>query len=209
MKKILLYSATLALALVFAGCTAENPISSGNSTPGETVNSSVTETSGTEAGTTETAAQTEVPTFTVSVEEAIQAYQDTVPDSDIISIELDSSFGNYFYKIEGVDDNKEYEVSVDAETKEIKESREETLDRDEQNGVKRQEDQLDLTDLLSIEEVTEVAMNEVSGGQATDWDLEKEMNVTYWDVQIEDASKETNIKIHAQTGEVLEVEVDD
>ena len=72
----------------------------------------------------------------------------------------------------------------------------------------KEADQLDLTNLLSLEEISDSAVKEAGGGQATDWDLDKEMNVTYWEVKVEDGNK-TNVKINAQTGEILETEQDD
>lgn len=208
MKKTILYTSTLALALIFAACAAENPVSSGNETPTNTSSTSSSATT-TSSSTTATSAATEIPTFKVTVEDAIQAYQETHPNTDITSIELDSSLGNYFYKVEGVDDDNEYEVSVDAQTKEVKKQKEEALDADEQKGVKRQEDKLDLSDLLTVEEAAKIATDEAKSGQVTDWDLDKEMNITYWDVQVKDGNKETNVKLDAKTGEVLEVELDD
>lgn len=206
MKKTILYTSTLALALIFAGCAAENPVSSGNGN-GNTSNSSSSTTTSSSAATSTTTEK--VPEFKVSVEDAIQAYQEVHPDTDITTIELDSSLGNYFYKVEGMDDEKEYEVTIDAQTKEVTKQKEEALDADEQKGVKRQEDKLDLSDLLSVEEAAKIATDEAKSGQATDWDLDKEMNVTYWDVQVKDGNKETNVKLDAKTGEVLEVELDD
>ncbi len=145
----------------------------------------------------------------MTVEEAIQIFQDKYPDAAITSIDLDTSFGNYFYQVEGVDDTNEFELKIDAETKETSEERTEKLDADEQNGVKKDADQLDLTNLLSLEEISDIAVKEAGGGQATDWSLDKEMNVTYWEVKVEDGNKQTDVKINAQTGEVLETELDD
>ena len=205
MKKTILYTSTLALALIFAGCAAENPVSSGNGN-GNTSNSSSSTTTSSSAATSTTTEK--VPEFKVSVEDAIQAYQEVHPDTDITTIELDSSLGNYFYKVEGVDDEKEYEVTIDAQTKEVTKQKEEALDADEQKGIKRQEDQLDLTDLLSLDEISKIATKEAQG-EAVEWGLDQELNTTYWDVKVQDAGKETDVKIDAKTGEVLEVELDD
>ena len=106
----------------------------------------------------------------VSVAEAIEVFQKEFPDTDITSLDLDTSFGNFFYKIEGVNDLKEYEIKVDAATKKIREREEDDLDDDEKNGVKRQEEKLDLSNLLTVDEVTKIALEQTQGGQATDWD---------------------------------------
>lgn len=205
MKKLFLYSGSLALVLLFAGCTNENPVTPIESGDGNTQETTTVETS------TETNQSTDsIPlTFDVTLAEAIEVFQEKHPDTDITSIEVDSSFGNYFYKIEGMDDDTEYELKVDVHTKEVSEEKSEKLDRDEQNGVKRQEDKLDLSDLLPLDEITTIAEEQAEGGQATDWELDKEMGIVYWDVQVEEGRTETNVKINAKTGEVLEVELDD
>lgn len=55
--------------------------------------------------------------------------------------------------------------------------------------VSKRSRSIDLTNLLSLEEISDSAVKEAGGGQATDWDLDKEMNVTYWEVKVEDGNK--------------------
>lgn len=206
----------IAFVGLLAGCSQNNPNSSSQSVESSTEQSTTTTTSSavssTAASTTNTADSTtntagELPS--VTVEEAIKVFQDKYPDAAITALELDTTFGNYFYKIEGVDDANEYEMTVDAETKAVSGERTEALDADEQNGVKKAEDQLTITDLLSLAEISDIAVKEVGSGEATDWDLDKEMDITYWEVKVQDGNTQTNVKINAQTGEVLETEIDD
>ncbi len=212
MKKTPILFGIAALGLL-AGCTQNN---TGNSEPAQNSSSSTAVASSSETTSSQatdssssSAAIANGGLPTVTVEEAIQIFQDKYPDAAITSIDLDTSFGNYFYQVEGVDDTNEFELKIDAETKETSEERTEKLDADEQNGVKKDADQLDLTNLLSLEEISDIAVKEAGGGQATDWSLDKEMNVTYWEVKVEDGNKQTDVKINAQTGEVLETELDD
>lgn len=144
---------------------------------------------------------------TVTVAEAIDTYQKEFPNSDITSIDLDSSFSKWYYQVEGVDDNKEYEVKIDAAKNTIKDSSDKRLDRDEQNGIKRAEDKLDLTNLAPLTEVTDIALTQADG-TVTDWSLDKELNITYWSVSIENGKNETEVKINASTKEVIAVEQD-
>jgi uncharacterized membrane protein YkoI len=212
MKKTMILLGVAALGLL-AGCTQNN---TGNSEPAQNSSSSSAVASSSEPTSSQavdtsssSAAIANGGLPAVKVEEAIQIFQDKYPDAAITSIDLDTSFGKYFYQVEGVDDTNEYEMKIDAETKATSEERTEKLDADEQNGVKKQEDQLDLTNLRSLEEISNLAVKEAGGGQATDWDLDKEMNITYWEVKVENGSKKTDVKINAQTGEVLETEQDD
>ncbi|HJF19710.1 MAG TPA: PepSY domain-containing protein [Enterococcus columbae] len=205
-NKYLLAGISMLSISLLAGCSGSDTSSDQSTSQPQNTSSSISQsTSATD--TSDTASQ-ENGKRTVSVEDAIKAFQDTYPGADITSLELDTSFGKYFYKVEGVDDSKEYEIRVDGETKKIEKEREESLDDDEKNGEKRK-DKLALTDLLSIEKAASIAEKEVGSGQATDWDLDQELGTTYWEVTVEDNGTETNVKMDARTGEILEKEVDD
>lgn len=199
MKKIVILGLSVALLGGLAGCGTDSDDSASSS-------SSTQKTSQTSNSQTSSEATTN---FKVSVDDAIKAYQEAYPDSDITSVDLETSFGKYLYKIEGVDDNKEYEVRVDADTKEVSKEREENLDTEDKDGVKRKEDKLDLDNLLSVEKVSDIAVKHVGKGKAIDWSLDKDMGKTYWEVKVMDGHKETEVKIDAKSGDVLESETDD
>ena len=199
MKKIIILGLSVALLGGLAGCNSDSDDSNSSSSTSE----KTTQTSKSQASN-ETNTN-----FKVSVEDAIKAYQEAYPDSDITSIDLETSFGSYLYKIEGVDDNKEYEVRVNADTKEVSKEREEELDMEDKEGVKRKEDKLDLENLISIEKVSDIATKHVGAGKATDWSLDKDLGTTYWEVKVMDGQKETEVKVDAQSGDILESETDD
>ena len=193
MKKVIILGLSVALLGGLAGCNSDSE---------ESISSSSTSKQTSQTSKSQSSSQKNT-NFKVSVEDAIKEYQKEYPDSDITSIDLETSFGNYFYKIEGVDDNKEYEVRVDADTKKVSKEREEELDMEDK------EDKLNIENLLSIEKVSEIATENVGSGKATDWSLDKDMGTTYWEVKVIDGQKETEVKINAQSGEVLETETDD
>ena len=207
MKKILYGSMTgLALFLV-AGCTSKTP----------TAVSSTNEQKETVISTTETSSsvQQEATTISektcavaVSLEKVTTAFEKKYPEAKITSLQLDTDFGRYFYEIEGVDQQKEYQVEVNAETGEFTKEKVETLDADEQNGVKMQEEALDLTNIISREQATTLAEKEAKVGQATDWKLEKELGITYWEVKVKEGQQKIEVKIDAHSGEILTTERD-
>ncbi|WP_367378070.1 PepSY domain-containing protein [Enterococcus gilvus] len=198
MTKKLMLSVFLTMVVGLAGCSAQPSETSEPTTASQETKQTKDHQSNSEASGD--------PNVKVSVEEAIGAYQETYPDSDITSIELDTSFGKYLYKIEGVGDKKEYELHVDAETKKVSKEHEETLDRDEQEGVKRNEDKIDVTNLLSIKKVSEIAADHVGKGKAAEWTLEQELGTTYWEVKVVDGQTETEVKVDAHSGKILETE---
>ena len=156
MKKILYGSMTgLALFLV-AGCTSKTPtaVSSTNEQK-ETVISTTETSSSVQQEATTTSEKTSA--VAVSLEKVTTAFEKKYPEAKITSLQLDTDFGRYFYEIEGVDQQKEYQVEVNAETGEFTKEKVETLDADEQNGVKMQEEALDLTNIISREQATTLA----------------------------------------------------
>ena len=206
MKKILYGSMTgLALFLV-AGCTPKTPtaVSSTNEQK-ETVISTTETSSSVQQEATTTSEKTSA--VAVSLEKVTTAFEKKYPEAKITSLQLDTDFGRYFYEIEGVDQQKEYQVEVNAETGEFTKEKVETLDADEQNGVKMQEEALDLTNIISREQATTLAEKEAKVGQAADWKLEKELGITYWEVK--EGQQKIEVKIDAHSGKILTTERDD
>ncbi|MEO2460528.1 PepSY domain-containing protein [Enterococcus faecalis] len=208
MKKILYGSMTgLALFLV-AGCTSKTPtaVSSTNEQK-ETVISTIETSSSVQQEATTTSEKTSA--VAVSLEKVTTAFEKKYPEAKITSLQLDTDFGRYFYEIEGVDQQKEYQVEVNAETGEFTKEKVETLDADEQNGVKMQEEALDLTNIISREQATTLAEKEAKVGQATDWKLEKELGITYWEVKVKEGQQKIEVKSDAHSGKILTTERDD
>ncbi|EOH97842.1 PepSY domain-containing protein [Enterococcus pallens] len=142
----------------------------------------------------------------VSTEDAIQRYRETYPDTDITSISLEYKLGRPIYQIEGVDDTKEYELTINADTNDILQQQDENLDHDDQN--KRQEEALQLDGILNADKVAEIAHSNARGS-VVEMELTKDLGTTYWEVKLEDGKLETELKIDAQTGNILEKEQDD
>ena len=208
MKKILYGSMTgLALFLV-AGCTSKTPTAaSSTNEQKETVISTTETSSSVQQEATTTSEKTSA--VAVSLEKVTTAFEKKYPEAKITSLQLDTDFGRYFYEIEGVDQQKEYQVEVNAETGEFTKEKVETLDADEQNGVKMQEEALDLTNIISREQATTLAEKEAKVGQATDWKLEKELGITYWEVKVKEGQQKIEVKIDAHSGKILTTERDD
>ena len=208
MKKIL-YGALTGLALfLVAGCTPKTPtaVSSTNEQKETAISTSEISSSVQQEATTTSEKTSAVA---VSLEKVTTAFEKKYPEAKITSLQLDTDFGRYFYEIEGVDQQKEYQVEVNAETGEFTKEKVETLDADEQNGVKMQEEALDLTNIISREQATTLAEKEAKVGQATDWKLEKELGITYWEVKVKEGQQKTEVKIDAHSGKILTTERDD
>lgn len=204
-KKLII--GTVCLGFILAGCTSNNKSLENNEksqVSSEKLNQSTTNNSNTKV--TESVKLSEIK---VTVDEAIKAYEEAYPNTTITSLDLDTSFGSYYYEIQGVDDTTEYEVKINATDKKLTKEREETLDREDQNGVEKENEALDLKKLKSLEEVSKIAQESVGQGEAFEWSLDRELSITYWEVKVRSGNDEISVKINAQTGEVVEKEIDD
>lgn len=208
MKKILYGALTGCALFLVAGCTPQTPtaVSSTNEQKETAISTSETSSSVQQEATTTSEKTSAVA---VSLEKVTTAFEKKYPEAKITSLQLDTDFGRYFYEIEGVDQQKEYQVEVNAETGEFTKEKVETLDADEQNGVKMQEEALDLTNIISREQATTLAEKEAKVGQAADWKLEKELGITYWEVKVKEGQQKIEVKIDAHSGKILTTERDD
>ncbi|WP_178197962.1 PepSY domain-containing protein [Ligilactobacillus sp. Marseille-Q7487] len=203
MKKVKLLGVGVLAALVLAGCSNNQPT---------TQHSQATSSSQSHMNSQTTTTTSGVPAeIKVSVADAIAFYQEKHPNTDITSLELelDKSLGNYVYKIDGMDDNTEYELKFDAETKNVYHDRSEMLDHDEQNGVERANEKLDLSNILDLQAATQAAQKEAGSGTIESWELDRNLGTTYWEVKFRVNNQEVNVKLNAQNGTILEKEVDD
>lgn len=188
-------------AAVLVGCTTTTDNTTNRSST--TIMSTTTSDGNTSLDSTENAMTT------MSWQDAVAVFQEKFPDTSITSISFDTSFGKWYYDIEGINDTTEFELRIDPATGETSREEQQTLDKDEQNAAYRESEALDLEGVISIEEASQIALDAVGSGEVTDLDLERELSVTYWKVTIEDRRKEYEVSIDARTKEVLTTERDD
>lgn len=152
-------------------------------------------------------------TFKVSSDEAIAIFKAKHPDTTITKIQLDTDFGQYKYQVTGVDETMEYELKVDAETKDVTKEEQEALDNDELNGRAKQKDGLALDKVISVQKaidagVTAAKSKNVSG-RVTEWTLENDNQQSVYEVKIMDGRQEIDVTINGIDGNVLEIENDE
>lgn len=188
MKKIILFSLTSLLFLVLTACGTKQSQTTSDKKSNDPVSI--------------------LDKTKLSVADSIKRYQETYPNSDITSLELEETLGQPVYKIEGLDDQKEYELVLNAKTKEISKQNEKQLETDEQGGQERNEEKLNLDQLITLQKAAKIAQQKADG-TPVEFELNQELNVTYWEVKLKAGTKEHSVKLNAQSGEVLSQETDD
>lgn len=201
--------------IILAGCSnaQETNTSKQNAQSIETTDKSTTSSSTTQSSKKATEQQSSsdqgISSINMTIDEAKRIYEKEYPNSSIIAIDVDSSFGTYYFKIEGVDDNKEYELKINTSNSDISKEREESLDPDEQNGIKRTNEAIDFSMLKPLKEIIEIAEPLFEGSIATDAELEKKVGVIYWEIKLKNGSQKMEVKIDATDGKILERTMDD
>lgn len=141
-------------------------------------------------------------TFGLSLTDALNHFTKEFGEMSIESVELKQKYGKYVYEVEGFDASKEYELSIDAETGDILNKKQENDDSDHSNEAIQTEG------ILSPEEAMKKALDEAGeGAYVTDWELEMENGRTGYEVEIAypgSDQKDFDITIDAENGEILD-----
>lgn len=198
------------LALISAGLlgacgsqTADEEQSSSSQSSSETTEM---EESSSEAATSSEASSTDSATgqginnqeFDVTLNDAIDIYNENHPNTTIESITFDEESGKYEYDIDGFDDTTEYGLTIDAATGEVTENETDNEDNDDNNEA------LNLENILSPQEAMTAALEEVSSGYVDEWQLERDNGTTVYEISIEDSQEDDDdIVLKAETGEII------
>lgn len=153
--------------------------------------------------TTETSTKLDILNTTVSLKDAVEVFQSTHPEAQIHSVELESNMGNLHYEITAIDTSQEYEMQIDANSKEV---------LTDNNEIERETKPfLDFTKIIDPTDAIQTASanDQVSGMTPTSWKLEAEYSAQKYSIKYEKNLSEIEVYVHASTGELLGVELDD
>lgn len=141
----------------------------------------------------------------LAMEEAIEIFREEFPDAEINQVDVElKADGFYETEIDGFNGNQDFELTVHSENNEIHE-REEDEDDD-------QETALDFEALITLDEASEIALAEVDLEVITHWTLDFDDGRFEWEVEFdedENNGREATVEIDAETGEVIDADLDD
>lgn len=138
-------------------------------------------------------------------QEAIDKFNHQFNGKQIKSIDLNLEGKQYVYEIDGFDSNNEYSVDVNAETGQVSHVHSEKLDLDDRN-----QKALNLHGIISRDTASRIAQEHAKGA-SEEWKLEQDDQTgkTIWEVKVKNGHQETEVKINANTKEVISTEHDD
>ncbi len=140
----------------------------------------------------------------LSQKDALDKFDAKYPNKQIKSIDLKQENGTYVYEIDGFDKTNEYTATIDADNGKVLHSHSEKLDVDD-----RHQKALDLNSVISRDEATKIAEKHADG-VSKEWNLEldEDDGKAYWDVEVSDGTKSTEVKINATNKDVVRTDRD-
>ena len=140
----------------------------------------------------------------LSQKDALDKFDAKYPNKQIKSIDLKQENGTYVYEIDGFDKTNEYTATIEAKNGKVLHSHSEKLDVDECH-----QKALDLNSVISRDEATKIAEKHADG-VSKEWNLEldEDDGKAYWDVEVSDGTKSTEVKINATNKDVVRTDRD-
>lgn len=149
-------------------------------------------------------------TIKVSVNTAIkQLHQQFGQDVALSELTLEQENGQYRYEVSGLDNNREYEIAIDARSGKVLHHEQEKLDQDEANGVARNRDAITVNRLKALTDISQAAEKRAGGGTAVEWSLEHENDQVQWEVKVHQGQQTSEVYVNAYTAKVVTSQQDD
>lgn len=198
-KKLL--ALTLALGLVLGGCgKAKDTNLDPKDTNIEKQVEDFKDTSKDDDGNVKASEKTSSPNINevkIDLNASLAKFEEVFADKDIAieEVKLELENGTYLYKFEGKKENKEYSLSFDANTGDIK------AQKEEEDKDKEQIEAIDFSKIISPKDAIDKAIAGQDGAKVVEWSLKTDDGKTKYEIDIENG---TDKEVDALTGEVVD-----
>lgn len=156
--------------------------------------------------TTVEVSQEDKSEFQIILETALKHFEEKYPDVKISSLKVKIQKDDIIeVEIEGFDNDLGYEVTYNSKEQQFTKEEKETLDSDDEYI------ELSLDKLKTLDEITEIANQKTNLSNIESWKLSADddhNNQPVWEVEYDDEKEKDDVelKIDAQSGEILKVE---
>lgn len=218
-KKTIIVAATLATSLMLAACgndTNDDEMVTSTESSSEMMQSSesmdtssIMESDASSMSSMESSSESsdmatsstkgiENKEFDISMEQAVDKFEETFENAKLTSIAIDKESGNYIYEIEGFNDKNEVEINIDAMSGDI--VKQDTDDRDDVID----DDVLELEGIITPQEAMKTAIDKVGSGYAKEWSIDSKDGKVYYEVDVEGSNQDDDdVHIDAKTGDFI------
>ena len=156
--------------------------------------------------TTVEVSQEDKSEFQIILETALKDFEEKYPEVKISGLKVKIQKDDIIeVEIEGFDNDSDYEVTYDNKEQQFTKEEKETLDSDDEYI------ELSLDKLKTLDEITEIANQKTNLSNIESWKLSADddhNNQPVWEVEYDDEKDKDDVelKIDAQSGEILKVE---
>lgn len=139
------------------------------------------------------------------LDNALALFYDQFPQADVVEINIHQHRENldYVFKIEGIHNFRELEMKVYQGQTFV--SFDDTDDEDNEDDI------IDLTEVYSVDYLTQEAIKYSGFSTPLDWELEysDDYHETVWEIELTDGYYHVDVKLGAVTGNLLEIDYED
>ena len=136
----------------------------------------------------------------IRLEDALKVFTDKYPDTKLAKLGLDRKNGEFYYEIEGFDENKEHEMEIKASDGSIAEDK---VEKEDTSGKKA----LDVARLGRVEDLIAEALKDAgSDYKLHSFSIEYEEDSAYTELEIEVENakgRDMDYKYNLDTGELI------
>lgn len=147
----------------------------------------------------------------IPVNEAIEMFRSRYPDSDFFKVQIEPEGPYIKYEMVGNDDAFKNKLEINAHTGDIIKEKQKPIKEKKlaNNDRRRAKKALNLEELKPLNEVNELAQNQVEIGEPFQWELDRAGARTVWKIEFADqmGTDITEVKIDAHDGTIVQMKL--
>ncbi len=145
----------------------------------------------------------------ISVEEAIDTYEDMFPQARLSKLQLEYEGPFLKYDCVGYDQKQRHSIDFNAKTKAVLKKKSKDLKGKKSQKEWQDRKILNVDQLLDLGEVNAIALDHAPVDQPFQWELDRKKDRTLWKIELANAEGDQiyEVKVDAQDGTVTQVKL--
>lgn len=145
----------------------------------------------------------------ISISDIIKKFFEHYPDDILTKFQLAHKGPFYKYSFVGNDGVNRHSIEFNAQTGDIIKDTVKSLKPKDQDPARRDAKKLNLENMLPLSKINDTALNAVPVSTPVQWELDRKKEHTLWKVEItnESGSNMHEVKIDAQSGNILQTKL--
>lgn len=143
------------------------------------------------------------------VKEAIGIFEAKFPKTSWNKLQIEPEGPYIKYEMVGMDKKHRNKLEINAHTGGVIKERQKPLKKKALNPRRRKRKQLNMTGLLPLTEVNDIAQRRIPDAEPFEWELDRKKDRTVWKIEFANkfGTEITEFKIDAQDGTVVQMKL--